>query len=198
MKTSSAVRLYLKNRPYALAAIDEGIVNYSALARSVKRAIGARSQNAVKAAVIRYAMERGSRMEVIELRALSVIKENRIMLLDNVSVIISNKKLSMANEAEVKMDFYYVYLVRGKAKLTKEERYSVVEHHENCSMVVIYSGSNIESTSGVTAFMTSLLAEYGINIVEIVSCYTETMIVVNRTDAVASYELLSGAMHLKE
>jgi hypothetical protein len=43
--------------------------------------------------------------------------------------------------------------------------------------------------------MTSLLAEYGINIVEVISCYTETMIVVNRSDALVSYELLSGAMH---
>jgi aspartokinase len=197
MKTSSSVRLYLKNRPYVLAAIDEGIVNYSALSRSVKQAIGAKSQNAVKAAVIRYAMERGARKEVIELRALSVIKENRISLLDKVSVIVSNKRLRIENEAEVKMDFYYIYLVRGGVEkhLTKEEKYSVVEQHKNCSMITIYSGNNIESTSGVVAFMASLLAEYGINIVELISCYTETMLVVNSTDAVASYELLSGAMH---
>jgi aspartokinase len=196
VKISEEVRLYLKNRPYMLAAIESGIVNYSALARLVKRGIGARSYGAVKASVIRYAVERNAVRENIETRALSVIKENRIMLLDRISVIISNKRIRIENDAEVKIDFYYVYLAKSGAvgSLTKEERYSIVERHDNCSAIVIYSGGNIESTSGVVAFITSLLAEYGINIVELLSCYTETIIVVNRADAVASYELLSGVI----
>ena len=51
-----------------------------------------------------------------------------------------------------------------------------------------------ESTSGVVAFITSLLAEYNINVVELLSCYTETILVVNKSDALVSYKLLSDMM----
>jgi aspartokinase len=196
MKVSEGVRMYLKGKPYMLEAIDSGVVNYSALARLIQDKTGAKSYGAVKAAVIRHAAGLNAIKSSIEERALSVLKDNRIMLLDKVHVIVSSKKLSIENEAEVKIDFYHVYLTRGKETraLTKEERYGIVERHDGCSAIIIYSKSNIESTSGVVAFITSLLAEYNINIVELLSCYTETIIIINSSDALVSYKLLSDIM----
>ncbi|MGC8568283.1 MAG: hypothetical protein ACP5LP_03535 [Candidatus Micrarchaeia archaeon] len=55
----------------------------------------------------------------------------------------------------------------------------------------IHSRSNIEETSGFVAFLTSVPAEHGINIIEFISCYTETMILVERYDAISSCQIVS-------
>lgn len=194
MSISDTVRMYLKNKPYTLEALEYGIVNFSALARLIQKELGIKNYQAIKAAIRRHAEHIESVKGNIENRALRVLKENRIALLDGVHVIISEEELDIANDAKVKIDDYYVYLTRQDVMkgLGKKARQSIVRVNDNCSSIVIYSGENLESGSGVIAFLTSLLAEQNINVVELISCYTETIIVVNRVDALRSYEILSG------
>jgi aspartokinase len=194
MSISDTVRTYLKNKPYTMEALENGIVNYSALARVIQKQLGIKNYQAVKAAIRRYAEHIESVKGTIESRALGVLKENRIALLDGVHVIVSEAELNIPNDAKVKIDEYYVYLTRKDVikGLGKKERQSIVKVNDNCSTIIIYSGENLESGSGVVAFITSLLAEQNINVVEFISCYTETIIVVGKNDALRSYELLSS------
>ncbi len=194
MSISDTVRIYLKNKPYTQEALEYGIVNFSALARLIQKELGIKNYQAIKAAIRRYAEHIESVKGSIENRALKVLKENRIALLDGVHVIVSEDELDIPNDAKVKIDEYYVYLTRKDVVkgLGKKARQSIVKVNDNCSTLIIYSGENLESGSGVIAFLTSLLAEQNINVVELISCYTETIIVVNKEDALRSYELLSG------
>ncbi len=194
MSISDTVRMYLKNKPYTQEALEYGIVNFSALARLIQKELGIRNYQAIKAAIRRYAEHIELVKGTIETRALKVLKENRISLLDGVHVIISENELEIENDAKVKIDKYYVYLTRkdvmkGIGKKTKE---SIIKVRDNCSTLIIYSEENLESSSGVVAFLTSLLAEQNINVIELISCYTETIVVVGKEDALRSYELLSG------
>lgn len=194
MSISDTVRVYLKNKPYTQEALEYGIVNFSALARLIQKELGIKNYQAIKAAIRRYAEHMESVKGSIEARALKVLKENRIALLDGVHVIVSDEELEIDNDAKVKIDNYYVYLTRKNVMkdLGKKAKESIIKVNDNCSTLIIYSGENLESGSGVVAFLTSLLAEQNINVVELISCYTETIIVVNRTDALRSYEILSG------
>ena len=194
MSISDTVRVYLKNKPYTQEALEYGIVNFSALARLIQKELGIKNYQAIKAAIRRYAEHIESVKGSIETRALRVLKENRIALLDGVHVIVSEEELDIPNDAKVKIDEYYVYLTRKDAVrgMTRKARESIIKVNDNCSTLIIYSGENLESGSGVVAFLTSLLAEQNINVVELISCYTETIIVVNRADALRSYEILSG------
>ncbi len=194
MSISDTVRVYLKNKPYTQEALEYGIVNFSALARLIQKELGIKNYQAIKAAIRRYAEHIESVKGSIEARALKVLKENRIALLDGVHVIVSDEELEIDNDAKVKIDNYYVYLTRKNVMkdLGKKAKESIIKVNDNCSTLIIYSGENLESGSGVVAFLTSLLAEQNINVVELISCYTETIIVVNRTDALRSYEILSG------
>ena len=185
--------MYLKHKPYILEALDNGIVNTSALARVLQLRMRLKNYQAVKASIRRFAETRGKVKQGIEERALSVLKDNRITLLDGISVIISSRKLEIENDAQVKIDSYHVYLTR-KAVLARSKvriRESIVKVHEGCSAIIIYSDTKLEGVSGVIAFLTSILAEQGINIVELISCYTETIVVVNREDALRSYQIIS-------
>ena len=194
MSISDTVRMYLKNKPYTLEAMENGIVNFSALARLVQKELGIRNYQAVKAAIRRYAGHIESVKGTIEARALRVLKENRISLFDGVHVIISDSELEIENDAKVKIERYWVYLTRKDVMkgLGRKARESIVKAHSNCSTIIVYSEENLESSSGVVAFLTSLLAEQNINVMEFISCYTETIIVVGKEDALRSYEILSG------
>jgi aspartokinase len=66
----------------------------------------------------------------------------------------------------------------------------VIATHENASAIIIHSGEKLEALPGFVAFVASLLAEQNINIIEFVSCYTETLLIVSRSDALKSHELL--------
>ncbi|MDE1873974.1 MAG: ACT domain-containing protein [Candidatus Micrarchaeota archaeon] len=196
MTVSNAVRLYLKNRPYMIEALETGIANVSSVARVVQRKLGTGSHAAVKAAIRRYAGELRERRASIELRALPVLKDNRITLLDGISVIVSKMKLEIENDAEVKAGPYFVYLTRKPLESAHAEwEGGIVKVNENCSAIIISSGEKLENVPGVVAFLTSVLAENEINIVEFISCYTETIIAVRREDALRTYQLLSEITH---
>ncbi|MDP7282055.1 MAG: ACT domain-containing protein [Candidatus Undinarchaeales archaeon] len=55
----------------------------------------------------------------------------------------------------------------------------------------IIPNSNVESTHGFVQYTTGLLAENGINIVEVLSCYTDTIFIVEKEDALKAYDILS-------
>jgi hypothetical protein len=193
MSVSDVVRMYLKSKPYTLEALGSGIVNYSALARVIQKSLRIKNYGAVKAAVVRYAEHLDYVMGNIEKAALPVLKQNKLSLLDGITVIVADKKFEIENDAEVKIDSYHVYLT-GKAAvraMPKKERDHVVKLHEDCSAIILYSAEKLENIPGVMAFLTSLLAEQNINIVELISVYTETIFVVNKEDALRSYQMLS-------
>jgi hypothetical protein len=52
----------------------------------------------------------------------------------------------------------------------------------------------METTPGVVSYLTSLLSGQNISSLAFASCYTETTIVVERKDALKSYEILSKAV----
>ena len=192
MTISDEVRNYLKTKPYILESMENGIVNFSSLSRTIQTRLRIRNHQAVKAAIIRYSARLSERKNSIEDSALSVLKDNRITLLDGISVIISNKKIEMENDAEIKLNPYYIYLTRKGMPKPKSGRIgSLVKVHDKCSAIVISSEQKLEAESGVIAFITSLLAEHNINIIELISCYTETIIVVRKSDALRSYQIIS-------
>jgi aspartokinase len=72
------------------------------------------------------------------------------------------------------------------------ERINVLVKHDNCTMIVVHSPEELEATPGVVAFLATLLAEQNVNIVEFISCWTETIIVVEKKDSLKTYETLTN------
>ena len=54
---SKEVMIYLKRKPYVLEALEQEIINYSALARKIKEDLGPVNFEAVKTTVIRMAKD---------------------------------------------------------------------------------------------------------------------------------------------
>jgi hypothetical protein len=92
----------------------------------------------------------------------------------------------------MKLDSYFIYLIDKFAlKGLQKHNHNIEKICENCTAIIITSPKNLEVTPGVVAFLTALLSGQNINMIEFISCYTETIIVVERVDAMKSYEILS-------
>jgi hypothetical protein len=183
------VRSYLRNKPYLLEALEKGIVNLSELSRQIQQELKTGNAVAIKAALRRFAEELQRHKQKREEKVLQLLKRSGIAVYDRKSVIITAKEIALKNGLKVDLPNKYVYLL-DRADLP--QRISTLVKHDNCTMIVINSPEELEATVGVVSFLTTLLAEANVNIVEFVSCWTETIIVVEKKDSLKTYETLTN------
>jgi aspartokinase len=189
MTTAQIVRSYLKNKPYLLEALEKGIVNLSELARQIQKELKTGNTTATKAALRRFAEELQKHKQKREEKVLQILKRSGIALYDQKAVIITAKEIEAKSGMKVDLLGKFVYLL-DRADLP--ERISTLVKHDNCTMIVINSPEELEATVGVVAFLTALLSEQNVNIVEFISCWTETIIVVEKKDSLKAYEALTN------
>jgi len=68
---------------------------------------------------------------------------------------------------------------------------SALEVRKNLVEISIITPPEVESIPGFVQYVTGVLAGNGINIVEVVSCYTDTIFIVDEKDATKAYDLLN-------
>jgi aspartokinase len=184
------VRETIHMRPSLLDALKMQIVNYSALARMLQTEIGEGSLEAVKAAIIRVSDDLEAENSLREKMVLSIIRESVVRLQDKISVIISSEELDIPYIVTAYLTDSYVYVVdqtRLKNKLPDH-----VQVSSNLVALILISPPRVENTPGFVAFITSLLASREINIVEFISCSTNTVIILDQADALNAFSLLQN------
>jgi aspartokinase len=189
MTTAQEVRNYLRNKPYLLEALEKGIVNITELARQVHEELQTGNIVAIKAALRRFAGELQKRKQKREERVLQLLKRSAITLYDGKAVIITSKEVQTKTGMKVDLLGKHVYLLDRNEM---PERINTLVKHDSCAMLVINSPEELEATPGVVAFLTTMLAEQNVNIIEFISCWTETIIVVEKKDGLKAYETLSS------
>ncbi len=189
MTVAQNVRNYLRNKPYLLEALEKDIVNLSELSRQIQNEIKTDDTSAIKAALRRYSEELQKHKQKREEKVLHLLKRSSIAVYDRKSVIITAKEIPIKTGMEVDLIGKFVYLLdRGELP----ERINALVKHDNCTMIVIHSPEELEATPGVVAFLATLLAEQNVNIIEFISCWTETIMVVEKKDSLKTYETLSN------
>jgi aspartokinase len=183
------VRVHLRNKPYLLEALEKGIVNLSELSRQIQEELKTDNTSAVKAALRRYSEDLQKHKQKREEKVLQLLKRSGVAVYDRKSVMITRKEIDTKSGMKVDLLGKFVYLL-DRSDLP--ERINALVKHENCTMVVIHSPEELEATPGVVAFLATLLAEQNVNIIEFISCWTETIIVVEKKDSLKAYEVLSN------
>jgi aspartokinase len=189
MSIAQSVRNYLRNKPYLLEALEKGIVNLSELARQIQKELKAEDPSAIKAALRRYSEELQKHKQKREEKVLHLLKKSSIAVYDRKSVMITGKELNSKTGMKVDLLDKFIYLF-DRSDLP--ERVNALVKHDNCTMIVVHSPEELEATPGVVAFIATLLAEQSVNIVEFISCWTETIIVIEKKDSLKVYETLSN------
>jgi aspartokinase len=189
MTIAQNVRSHLRNKPYLLEALEKGIVNLSELSRQIQEELKIGNTSAVKAALRRFSEELQKHKQKREEKVLQILKRSGIAVYDRKSVMITSKEINTKNGMKVDLLGKFVYLLdRGDVP----GRINALVKHDNCTMIVVHSPEELEATPGVVAFLTALLAEQNVNIIEFISCWTETIIVVEKKDSLKAYEVLSN------
>ena len=189
MSVAQKVRDHLRNKPYLLEALEKDIANLSELARQIQEELKTNDTSAIKAALRRYSEELQKHVQKREERVLNLLKRSSIAVYDRKSVIVTGKEVSSKTGMKVDLLDKFVYLL-DRSDLP--ERVNALVKHDNCTMIVVHSPKELEVTPGVVAFLTTLLAEQGVNIVEFISCWTQTIIVIDKKDSLKVYETLSN------
>ena len=189
MTIAQNVRSYLRNKPYLLEALEKGIVNLSELSRQIQEELKMNNTTATKAALRRFSEELQKHKQKREEKVLQLLARSGIAVYDRKSVMITIKEIDAKNGMKVDLLGKFVYLLDRN---DLPERINAIVKHENCTMIVIHSPEELEATPGVVAFLATLLAEQNVNIIEFISCWTETIIVVEKKDSLKAYEVLSN------
>jgi hypothetical protein len=184
------VRETIQKRPSLLDALKMQIVNYSALARMLQMEIGEGSLEAVKAAIIRVSDELDTERGLQEERVLSILRESVVRLQDKIAVIISPKMLDIPYLVTAYLTDSYVYVIDQTRLKKKLPEYTQVT--SNLVALILISPPRVEETPGFVALITNLLASREINIVEFISCSTNTVIVLDAKDALNAFSLLQN------
>jgi aspartokinase len=187
---AQVVRETIQMRPSLVDALKMQIVNYSALARMLQSEIGEGSLEAVKAAIIRVSDELETEKGLQEERVLSILRESVVRLQDKIAVIISQEELEIPYLVTAYLTDSYVYVV-DQTQL-KRKLPDFVQVTSNLVALILISPPRVESTPGFVAFITSLLSSREINIVEFISCSTNTVIVLDQGDALSAFSLLQN------
>jgi aspartokinase len=189
MTIAQNVRNHLRNKPYLLEALEKGIVNLSELSRQIQEELKIENMSAVKAALRRFSEELQKHKQKREEKVLQVLKRSAMAVYDRKAVVITTKEIDTKTGMKVDLLGKVVHLLD---RSDMPERITALVKHDNCTMIVMHSPEELEATPGVVAFLTTLLSEQNVNIIEFISCWTETIIVVEKKDSLKAYEVLSN------
>ena len=190
------VREFIANQPFIMDAIRQGIVNYTALAKIIKKEITVGSIEAIKVAIIREKENIAKNQSVQKEKILKLLKKTKVNLQDKISVIITKKEIDLPHIVVANLGEVFVYVV-DQIQMHKYESLnngkkddSILLIEKNLIALILKSPEEIKDIPGVVAFLSQLLASKNINIKEFISCYTDTIIILEFKDALKAFSLL--------
>ncbi len=183
----NAVNNYLKKNPELLISMRMGIINISKLARKISIEMKGYNIVSIRSALNKIFMEK-KLPETTHIDKL--LADSKITLQDKIMVITANKKLENINfvSATYLTDSFVYIIDETKNKDLEIPKNAVIER--NVSSIHIFSSMEIVKTPGFVMKINERLFSYEINILQLISCSNETIIIVKRSDAIRAYEAL--------
>jgi len=204
------VRARLSSDPVLDEAIGQGVVNLSALARRLRaefarQGVRGVSEDAVKASLVRYRRDAGKTRADLESPVKRIIALGQIQLRDDIASLVLQpfaeafQVLSRHVDRVSAADTFHVVRGIGGILVVVDERRlggllsafpkSLVKGvQRDLAAVIIRSPEEVAETPGVVYYYFRSLFLARVNIVQELSCYTDTIILVSRGDALRAYE----------
>jgi len=194
MSIASRVETYVEGRPGIKDAILLGIANYSAIARLISSELGIAEDAAIIAALRRYS--RKTTGSTHEKRIRNVLAESTITSRDRIAVAIVRKDAHPdtllgfqkdisgvhSHQVEGTQTITFILDEQGLTTLRARFRKRIIKIESGLAEITIKSPPSMEEVSGVTAHLLSRLAARSINVIEVLSCWTDTIMVVREQD----------------
>ncbi|MEA3514246.1 MAG: hypothetical protein U9R34_02120 [Nanoarchaeota archaeon] len=205
--TTEITEEYIRKHPSIQDCLKKGIINYSSLARRIAEDTEITKKSSIEAILIaarRYAVK--IKNEKINEDAIIRLLKNAELDVKTRSVVVVIDKdiypdslIDLEKDAKKNRDF--IHIIEGVKTITilTTERYlnkikqkfsrSIIKEYSNLATLIIKTSHDIEAISGVMSYLYSLLGNRGINIIETMSCWTDTILVIDEKDVPSAMEV---------
>lgn len=199
---------YILEHPSIKDCLKNGLVNYSSLSRQIASELNLSLKDNFDAILIacRRLKRKLKKGNIFEDRILKILKESKIEIKNKIIAVVLEKDTyfnnitDLAKEIKKKKEIFGVIEgASGITVITTEDfldlikRYfknKIILENMNLAQITIKSPKEIETTPGTYAYVCSLLGENNINIVETLSCWTDSIFLVKEQDVGKAINLL--------
>ena len=199
---------YIAEHPFVKDCLKKGLINYSSLTRQICQDLSLDAKKNFDAILIacRRFYNKIKKEPTVEKRILEILRKSKIEVKNKINSIVLEKDIVFSNlldiEKEAKKSLETFHVVEGATAITiitsdefairvkQAFRNKIIRENKNLVEVILKSPKEIETTSGVISYLYSLLGENGINVYETLSCWTETIFLVEEKDLSRIMELL--------
>lgn len=206
---AKVVREYIDTHPSIKDCLVDGLINLSALSRQIMEDQGLTQMEATLVACRRYEVtaprhnERLIRQTLAKSRIEVTSKVAIVTLRSDFQVLgklqgFLRRTLAEGRLPKVLQGSKAVTLITDEntAKLVEEEigRPNLMGLDKGLVEIAVTSPESIRYTPGIMAYLYGTLSGNGINIVETMSCYTDTIFIVEPKDMMRAFEILNKAI----
>ena len=207
--TAELTEKYLSEHPSIKDCLREGIINYSKLSRKIAKELNIEKKTSLEAILIaarRYS-EKLKTEKVREEKIIELLKESELEIKNKIVVTIIKKGFEPETmidiEKKIKKQDDVIYSIEGTKTYTliTSEKYlidierefanKIIKISKEQAMIIMKNPIGIEETTGFTAYLYSRFGEYGVNILETMSCWTDTIFVVSESDIATVMKFLN-------
>jgi hypothetical protein len=207
-------RAYIDAHPSIKDCISKDLINFSSLARQILKDMGLKNEEAVMIACRRYAVKLGKQDH--ESQILKIMGASRLEMKTKICIVTAKNDWSVLHRLEAMFkkllnEKSTMQVIQSTHAITiiadeklRDEVVNAVGHsnvlktRDDLVEIAVKSPESIVDTSGVFAYLSSNLADGGINVVESVSCFTDTIFIVDEEDMIQAYSVLSKVIESAE
>jgi len=186
---------YVMRNPAIKSCLKKGLINYSSLAREIISELNLKaSKEAVLIAARRMQEKLGKESYQNKIRDL--LSDSNIEMKNKITILIVEKSINpeIIDELQkkVRKENGIIYILEGSESITivLDEKYAdnkaiksrLMNKINNLALINIKSTEEVEFTKGWVAYITSLFAENEVNIIEFLSCWRDTLFVIESAD----------------
>ena len=199
---------YILEHPSIKDCLKSGLINYSSLSRQIASELNLdikRNFDAILIACRRF-KRKLKKEQIHENSILKILKESKIEIKNKIIAIVLEKDIFFENlinlEKEIKKRKEIFRIIEGISAITiitsedflnlikKYFKNKIISENRNLAEITIKSPKEIETTPGTYAYLCSLFGEKNINIVETLSCWTDTIFLVREEEVGKAMSLL--------
>ena len=200
MSITKLTEHYIAEHPSVNDCLKKGLINYSSLTRNICKDLNLdlnKNFDAVLIACRRY-YRKVSKEPVLEDKIINILKGSKLEVKTKIVVVLVEKNIYYGNlielQKEVKKKSELFHIIEGSNTTTiitaheflgvvkKLFKNKIIKISEGLAEVILKSSEDMENTPGVVAHLSTLLAENGINIIETMSTWTDTLFVIAEKD----------------
>lgn len=213
------VEEYINSHPFVRINLFENLVNYSKLSRKIIKEKNL-SENNIDAIIVacrriyqKYKKKNKFDSMTEQMSIEVLLKQTSLQIKNKISVVILSlstqedklEKLRkhLENESKNNKQKETFHIIKGASattvittkevakRMNKAFSRNIIKRTDDLVEVILKSPAQLEDVPGVVAHLYSLLGENNINIVETMSCWTDTILVLKEKDLPKAIELLN-------